>query len=131
MLEQFYNALRLVAVVATVSLLGVFVISGDLITILISVELFLLAIMVSVIIVAGSLGDPVVGELFILTVLVVGAAETAVALSIVTLFYQGTAVTGVDLITLMEEVDAEQKVSPGKSGSDDGSRKNQEEDGQN
>lgn len=115
LLEQFYIVVRFIVAIGFITLFGVFVIAGDLITILIAVELFLLVVMIGAIVIAGFTADPI-GELFVLTVLVVGAAETAVALSIVTLYYQAGSMTGVDFVSAIEALQAENNIKEKKNG---------------
>jgi len=72
-----------------VSLIGIFVLGRDLITILIAFEILLLASVINFI--AFSVYyNSLIGELFIIFILVIAAAETAIALSILVLCFRVT-----------------------------------------
>jgi len=65
---------------------GIFVLRRDLITVLISVELFLLSSVLNFVMFGIFLGS-IVGEIFVIFILVLAAAETAVALAILVSYY--------------------------------------------
>jgi NADH:ubiquinone oxidoreductase subunit K len=86
------------------SFIGVFVISYDLITILISVEMLLLISALNFIM-FGSLLDPVTAQIFSIFILLTAAGETAVAFSIFIYYYNITESANIDFWETLEEVE--------------------------
>lgn len=80
-----------------IGLIGVFVMRSDLIVVLISVELLLLASVLNFLVFSVFLGA-LIGQLFIIFILVIAAAETGIALSILVTYYQLTHITNIDLL---------------------------------
>lgn len=87
---------KLTSFLFVVGLLGVFVLRRDLVTVIISIELSILAAVINFIF-FSTLHSSLLGEIFVLFILVVAAAETALALAIVVTFYQLTNIGGIDL----------------------------------
>lgn len=70
-----------------IGLLGIFVIRKNLIIILMSIEIILLAININFIIFSVYLND-ILGQVFALLILTVAAAESALGLAILVIFYR-------------------------------------------
>lgn len=88
----------------TIFLLGVwcaFVLRRNVITIIIAVELMLLAINLNFIIFSVYLND-MVGQIFSLLVLTVAAAESAVGLAILVVYYRITGLISVDYVNMLK-----------------------------
>jgi len=83
----FYHLTSLPILLLLVGLWGIFVISFNLITILISLELLLLAASLNFIIFSIYLSD-IVGQIFALLILTVAGAESAIGLAILLSFYR-------------------------------------------
>lgn len=75
------------AVLLTIGILGVFLNRKSLITILMSIELILLAVNLNFIAFSAALHD-LTGQIFTLFVLAVAAAESAIGLAVLVLFFR-------------------------------------------
>lgn len=75
------------AVLLTIGILGVFLNRKSLITILMSIELILLAVNLNFIAFSAALQD-LTGQIFTLFVLAVAAAESAIGLAVLVLFFR-------------------------------------------
>jgi NADH-quinone oxidoreductase subunit K len=88
----------------TVFLLGIwcaFVLRRNVITIIIAVELLLLSINLNFIIFSVYLND-ILGQVFALLVLTVAAAESAIGLAILVVYYRITGLISVDYVTMLK-----------------------------
>jgi len=83
----FYHLTSLPIFLLLVGLWGIFVIPFNLITILISLELLLLAASLNFIIFSIYLSD-LIGQIFVLLILTVAGAESAIGLAILLSFYR-------------------------------------------
>ncbi|MFQ3622335.1 MAG: NADH-quinone oxidoreductase subunit NuoK, partial [Acetobacteraceae bacterium] len=79
--------LALAAVLFTLGTLGIFLNRKNVIVILMSIELMLLAVNVNLIAFSAALGD-LTGQIFTMFVLTVAAAEAAIGLAIVVVFFR-------------------------------------------
>jgi len=79
--------LTIAAVLLTIGILGVFVNRRNMIAILMSIELILLAVNLNFVAFSAALHD-LVGQIFALFVLTVAAAESAIGLAILVLFFR-------------------------------------------
>src|SRR5881392_2795091 len=79
--------LTLAAVLFTIGIFGIFLNRKNLIVIMMSIELILLAVNVNLVAFSSYLGD-LVGQVFTMLVLTVAAAEAAIGLAIVVVFYR-------------------------------------------
>src|SRR5690606_4285174 len=79
--------LTLSAVLFTIGVFGIFLNRKNVIVILMSIELILLAVNVNFVAFSASLGD-LVGQVFALFVLTVAAAEAAIGLAILVVFFR-------------------------------------------
>ena len=79
--------LTLAAILFTIGVLGIFLNRKNIIIILMSVELILLAVNVNFVAFSAELGD-LAGQVFALLILTVAAAEAAIGLAILVIFYR-------------------------------------------
>ena len=75
------------AILFTLGIFGIFLNRKNLIVILMSIELMLLAVNINFVALSSFLGD-LVGPIFTMIVLTVAAAEAAIGLAIVVVFYR-------------------------------------------
>jgi len=80
--------LTVAAILFTLGIFGIFINRKNLIVILMSIELLLLAVNINLVAFSSFLGD-LVGQVFAMLVLTVAAAEAAIGLAIVVVFYRG------------------------------------------
>ena len=92
--------LILSSIVFSIGLLGIFINRKNIITILMSIELMLLAVNINFIGFSNHLND-LSGQIFALFILVVAAAEAAVGLAILTIFFKRSGSISVDEINKM------------------------------
>lgn len=93
--------LVLSAVLFTIALAGIFLNRRNVIAILMCVELILLSVNINLVAFSVSAGD-LVGQVFSLFVLTVAAAEAAIGLAILVVYYRNTASVSVDNINRMK-----------------------------
>ena len=93
--------LALAAILFTLGILGIFINRKNVIVILMSVELILLAVNINLVAFSSFLGD-LVGQVFALLVLTVAAAEAAIGLAILVVFYRNRGSIAVEDINLMK-----------------------------
>jgi NADH-quinone oxidoreductase subunit K len=93
--------LTVAAVLFTLGIFGIFINRKNVIVILMSVELILLAVNLNLVAFSSFLGD-LVGQVFALIVLTVAAAEAAIGLAIVVAFYRNRGSIAVEDINLMK-----------------------------
>lgn len=79
--------LTVAAILFTLGIFGIFLNRKNLIVILMSIELMLLAVNINFVAFSSFLGD-LVGQIFTMIVLTVAAAEAAIGLAIVVVFYR-------------------------------------------
>ena len=89
------------AMVFTLGVLGIFLNPKNIIVILMSVELILLAVNVNLVAFSAFLGD-LTGQVFALLVLTVAAAESAIGLAILVVFYRNKGTISVEDINTMK-----------------------------
>ena len=93
--------LTVAAILFTVGVLGIFLNRKNIIIILMSIELILLSVNINLVAFSTFLGD-IVGQVFALFVLTVAAAEAAIGLAILVVFYRNRGSIAVDDINLMK-----------------------------
>ena len=79
--------LTVAAILFTLGILGIFLNRKNVIVILMSVELILLAVNINLVAFSAFLGD-IVGQIYALLVLTVAAAEAAIGLAILVVFFR-------------------------------------------
>ncbi|MEN8235972.1 MAG: NADH-quinone oxidoreductase subunit NuoK [Pseudomonadota bacterium] len=93
--------LTLAACLFTIGLAGVILARKNVITILMSFELMLLAININFVAFSSHLGD-LVGQVFVLFILTVAAAEVAIGLAIVMLYFRNRATVDLQDLSVMK-----------------------------
>jgi len=93
--------LSVAAVLFTLGILGIFLNRKNMIVILMSVELILLAVNINLVTFSTHLGD-LVGQVFSIFVLTVAAAEAAIGLAILVVFFRNRGSIAVEDINTMK-----------------------------
>ena len=93
--------LTVAAILFTLGVLGIFINRKNVIVILMSVELILLAVNINLVAFSSFLGD-LVGQVFALLVLTVAAAEAAIGLAILVVYFRNRGSIAVEDINLMK-----------------------------
>ena len=93
--------LAVAAALFTIGVFGIFVNRKNIIVILMSIELILLAVNINFVAFSVFLGD-LVGQLFALFVLTVAAAEAAVGLAILVVYFRNRGTIAVEDLNLMK-----------------------------
>ena len=93
--------LVLAAILFTIGVFGIFLNRKNVIVILMSVELLLLAVSINLVAFSAFLDD-LVGQVFALIVLTVAAAESAIGLAIIVVYFRNRGSIAVDDINLMK-----------------------------
>ena len=93
--------LTVAACLFTLGILGIFLNRKHVIVILMSVELMLLAVNINLVAFSAYLGD-ITGQIFALFILTVAAAEAAIGLAIIVVYYRNRGSIAVDDINLMK-----------------------------
>jgi NADH-quinone oxidoreductase subunit K len=93
--------LTVAAILFTLGILGIFLNRKNVIVILMSVELMLLAVNINLVAFSAHHGD-LVGQVFALMVLTVAAAEAAIGLAILVVYFRNRGTIEVDDINLMK-----------------------------
>ena len=93
--------LTVAAILFTIGVFGIFINRKNVIVILMSVELILLAVNINLVAFSSHLGD-LVGQVFALLVLTVAAAEAAIGLAILVVYYRNRGSIAVEDINLMK-----------------------------
>ena len=93
--------LAVAAILFTLGILGIFINRKNVIVILMSIELILLAVNVNLVAFSAHLGD-LVGQVFALLVLTVAAAEAAIGLAILVIYFRGRGSIAVDDVNRMK-----------------------------
>jgi len=89
------------ALLFTLGIAGIFLNRKNVIIILMSIELILLAVNINLVAFSSFLGD-IVGQVYALFVLTVAASEAAIGLAILVVFYRNRGSIAVDDINLMK-----------------------------
>ena len=93
--------LTLGAIIFTIGIIGIFLNRKNVIVILMSVELMLLAVNINLVAFSAFLGD-LVGQVFSLFILTVAAAEAAIGLAILVCFFRVRGTIAVEEINSMK-----------------------------
>ena len=93
--------LTVAAILFTLGIFGIFINRKNVIVILMSIELILLAVNINLVAFSTHLGD-LVGQVYALFVLTVAAAEAAIGLAILVVFYRSKGSIAVEDINLMK-----------------------------
>jgi len=93
--------LTVAAILFTLGLFGIFLNRKNVIIILMSIELMLLAVNINFVAFSTHLGD-LVGQVFTMFVLTVAAAEAAIGLAILVVYYRNRGSIAVDDINMMK-----------------------------
>ncbi|ABD07287.1 NADH-quinone oxidoreductase subunit NuoK [Rhodopseudomonas palustris] len=93
--------LSVAAVLFTLGILGIFLNRKNVIIILMSIELILLAVNINLVSFSIYLND-IVGQVFALLVLTVAAAEAAIGLAVLVVFFRNRGTIAVEDINLMK-----------------------------
>jgi len=89
------------ALLFTIGVFGIFINRKNVIIILMSIELILLAVNINLVAFSTHLGD-IVGQIYALLVLTVAAAEAAIGLAILVVYYRNRGSIAVEDINLMK-----------------------------
>ena len=93
--------LTVAAILFTIGIFGIFLNRKNVIVILMSIELMLLAVNINLVAFSAFLGD-LVGQVFALLVLTVAAAESAIGLAILATYFRNRGSIAVEDINLMK-----------------------------
>ncbi len=93
--------LSVAAILFTLGIFGIFLNRKNVIIILMSIELILLAVNINLIAFSTHLGD-IIGQIYALIVLTVAAAETAIGLAILVVLYRNRGSIAVEDVNLMK-----------------------------
>jgi len=92
--------LTVAAILFTLGVFGIFLNRKNVIVILMSVELILLAVNINFVAFSTHMGD-IVGQVFALLILTVAAAEAAIGLAILVVFFRNRGTIAVEDINMM------------------------------
>ena len=93
--------LAVAAILFTIGVVGIFLNRKNIIIILMSVELILLAVNINFVAFSTYLGD-LVGQVFALFILTVAAAEAAIGLAILVIYFRNRGTIAVEDVNLMK-----------------------------
>ena len=93
--------LTVAAILFTIGIFGIFINRKNVIVILMSVELLLLAVNINLVAFSAFLGD-LVGQVYALLVLTVAAAEASIGLAILVAFYRNRGSIAVEDVNMMK-----------------------------
>lgn len=93
--------LTVASILFTLGVFGIFINRKNVIVILMSIELILLAVNINLVAFSAFLND-LVGQVFALFVLTVAAAEAAIGLAIVVVYYRNRGTIAVDEINVLK-----------------------------
>ena len=93
--------LSVAAVLFTLGIFGIFLNRKNVIIILMSIELILLAVNINLVAFSSVMGD-IVGQVFAMLVLTVAAAEAAIGLAILVVYFRNRGSIAVEDINLMK-----------------------------
>ena len=89
------------AILFVLGVLGIFINRKNVIIILMAIELILLAVNINLVAFSAYLGD-LVGQIFAMFVLTVAAAEAAIGLAILVIYFRNRGTIAVDDVNLMK-----------------------------
>jgi NADH-quinone oxidoreductase subunit K len=101
MLIGLGHYLVVAAMIFTIGVFGIFLNRKNVIIILMSIELILLSVNINLVAFSSFLGD-LVGQVFALFVLTVAAAEAAIGLAILVVYYRNRGTIAVEDVNLMK-----------------------------
>ncbi|MDR0773467.1 MAG: NADH-quinone oxidoreductase subunit NuoK [Wolbachia pipientis] len=90
------------AILFTIGVCGIFINRKSIINILLSIEILLLAININLVAFSAFIND-IVGQIFVMFVLTVAAAESGVGLAILVVYYRSRGNIDVEQANLMKE----------------------------
>ncbi|MBA8756374.1 NADH-quinone oxidoreductase subunit NuoK [Wolbachia pipientis] len=90
------------AILFTIGVCGIFINRKSIINILLSIEILLLAININLVAFSAFMND-IVGQIFVMFVLTVAAAESGVGLAILVVYYRSRSNIDVEQANLMKE----------------------------
>ncbi|MDX1709949.1 MAG: NADH-quinone oxidoreductase subunit NuoK [Rhodovibrionaceae bacterium] len=93
--------LTLAAILFTLGIFGIFLNRKNVIIILMSIELMLLSVNINLVAFSTHLGD-VLGQVFAMFVLTVAAAESAIGLAIIVIFFRNRGSIAVEDVNMMK-----------------------------
>ena len=93
--------LTVAAILFTIGVVGIFINRKNVIIILMSIELILLAVNINMVAFSAELGD-LAGQIFALLILTVAAAEAAIGLAILVIFNRNRGSIAVDDVNMMK-----------------------------
>ena len=93
--------LILAATIFTIGVVGIFLNRKNIIVILMSIELILLAVNINLVSFSIYMND-LTGQIFTLFILTVAAAEAAIGLAILTIFFKKTSSISIDIISKLK-----------------------------
>ena len=93
--------LTVAAILFTIGIFGIFINRKNVIIILMSIELILLAVNINLVAFSAFLGD-LTGQIFALFILTVAAAEAAIGLAILVVYFRNRGTIAVEDINLMK-----------------------------
>lgn len=93
--------LTVAAILFTIGVFGIFLNRKNIIIILMSIELILLAININLVAFSAHLND-LVGQVFALLILTVAAAEAAIGLAILVIFFRNRGTIAVDDVSTLK-----------------------------
>jgi len=93
--------LTVAAILFTIGMLGIFLNRKNVIVILMSVELMLLAVNINLVAFSAFSGD-LVGQVFAMMVLTVAAAEAAIGLAIIVVYFRNRGSIAVEDVNMMK-----------------------------
>ena len=96
-----WNYLLIGALVFVIGVLGIFVNRKNVIIILMSIELILLSVSINFVAFSAYLGD-LFGQVFVMFVLTVAAAESAIGLAILVVYFRNRGSIAVEDINMMK-----------------------------
>ena len=100
MIVGLSHYLTVAAILFTIGIFGIFINRKNVIVILMSIELILLAVNINLVAFSAFLGD-LVGQVFALLVLTVAAAEASIGLAILVVFYRNRGSIAVEDVNVM------------------------------
>ena len=95
------NYLAVAAILFTIGVVGIFLNRKNIIIILMSIELILLSVNINFVAFSSYLGD-LVGQVFALFVLTVAAAEAAIGLAILVVYFRNRGTIAVEDVNVMK-----------------------------
>ncbi len=93
--------LTVAAILFTIGVVGIFLNRKNIIVILMSIELILLAVNINFVTFSAALGD-LVGQVFALFILTVAAAEAAIGLAILVIYFRNRGTIAVEDVNVMK-----------------------------